>query len=162
MPVRIRLARGGAKKRPFYRIVVADSRRARDGKFIDQVGTSFAAAAAAGLSVVWTLAARAAVLLRPAGVRAEQKPASMLCRRLAARAQGLLVALDAGHARFVHIARAAPYYLTVHTNCVNIIRRVCALAAAPAAQALMSLVLVPLVLVRVVFARIGGGDCEEQ
>ena len=39
MPVRIRLARGGAKKRPFYRIVVADSRRSRDGKFIDQVGT---------------------------------------------------------------------------------------------------------------------------
>ena len=38
MPVRIRLSRGGAKKRPFYRIVVADSRRARDGKFIDQVG----------------------------------------------------------------------------------------------------------------------------
>jgi ribosomal protein S16 len=36
MPVRIRLSRGGAKKRPFYRIVVADSRRARDGKFIDQ------------------------------------------------------------------------------------------------------------------------------
>jgi len=30
MPVRIRLARGGAKKRPFYRIVVADSRRERD------------------------------------------------------------------------------------------------------------------------------------
>ena len=39
MPVRIRLSRGGAKKKPFYRIVVADSRRARDGKFIDQVGT---------------------------------------------------------------------------------------------------------------------------
>ena len=39
MPVRIRLARGGAKKRPYYRIVVADSRRSRDGKFIDQVGT---------------------------------------------------------------------------------------------------------------------------
>jgi ribosomal protein S16 len=39
MPVRIRLSRGGVKKRPFYRIVVADSRRARDGKFIDQVGT---------------------------------------------------------------------------------------------------------------------------
>ena len=39
MPVRIRLSRGGAKKRPFYRIVVADSRRARDGKFVDQVGT---------------------------------------------------------------------------------------------------------------------------
>ena len=39
MPVRIRLSRGGAKKRPFYRIVVADSRRARDGKFIDRIGT---------------------------------------------------------------------------------------------------------------------------
>ena len=39
MPVRIRLSRGGAKKRPFYRVVIADSRRARDGKFIDQIGT---------------------------------------------------------------------------------------------------------------------------
>ena len=39
MPVRIRLSRGGAKKRPFYRIVVADSRRSRDGKFIDELGT---------------------------------------------------------------------------------------------------------------------------
>ena len=39
MPVRIRLSRFGAKKRPFYRIVVADSRRARDGRFIDRIGT---------------------------------------------------------------------------------------------------------------------------
>ena len=39
MPVRIRLSRGGAKKKPFYRIVVADSRWARNGKFIDQLGT---------------------------------------------------------------------------------------------------------------------------
>ena len=39
MPVRIRLSRKGTKKRPFYRIVIADSRRSRDGKFIDQVGT---------------------------------------------------------------------------------------------------------------------------
>ena len=39
MPVRIRLSRRGAKKRPFYRIVVADSRRARDGKFIEKIGT---------------------------------------------------------------------------------------------------------------------------
>ena len=39
MPVRIRLSRSGAKKRPFYRIVVADSRRSRDGKFIDRIGT---------------------------------------------------------------------------------------------------------------------------
>ncbi len=34
----IRLARGGAKKRPFYNIVVADSRDARDGRFIERVG----------------------------------------------------------------------------------------------------------------------------
>jgi small subunit ribosomal protein S16 len=34
----IRLARGGAKKRPFYHVVVADSRRARDGRFIERVG----------------------------------------------------------------------------------------------------------------------------
>ncbi|MBL1260281.1 MAG: 30S ribosomal protein S16 [Thiotrichaceae bacterium] len=36
--VTIRLARGGAKKRPFYHIVVADSRRARDGRFIERLG----------------------------------------------------------------------------------------------------------------------------
>ena len=34
----IRLARGGAKKRPFYNIVVADSRERRDGRFIERVG----------------------------------------------------------------------------------------------------------------------------
>ena len=39
MSVKIRLARHGAKKRPFYRIVVADSRLPRDGRFIEQVGT---------------------------------------------------------------------------------------------------------------------------
>jgi small subunit ribosomal protein S16 len=39
MSVRIRLARGGAKKRPFYRIVVADSRSPRDGRFIEVLGT---------------------------------------------------------------------------------------------------------------------------
>lgn len=36
--VKIRLARGGAKKRPFYRIVVADSRHPRDGRFIERIG----------------------------------------------------------------------------------------------------------------------------
>lgn len=36
--VTIRLSRGGAKKRPFYSIVVQDSRRARDGRFIERVG----------------------------------------------------------------------------------------------------------------------------
>ena len=34
----IRLARGGAKKRPFYNLVVADSRRSRDGRFIERIG----------------------------------------------------------------------------------------------------------------------------
>jgi len=36
--VTIRLQRGGAKKRPFYQVVVADSRYARDGRFIERVG----------------------------------------------------------------------------------------------------------------------------
>lgn len=36
--VKIRLARHGAKKRPYYRVVVSDSRCPRDGKFIDEVG----------------------------------------------------------------------------------------------------------------------------
>ena len=38
MALKIRLSRGGAKKRPFYRIVIADSRKARDGRFIERVG----------------------------------------------------------------------------------------------------------------------------
>jgi small subunit ribosomal protein S16 len=36
--VTIRLARGGAKKRPFYKIIVADRRRATNGKFIEHIG----------------------------------------------------------------------------------------------------------------------------
>ncbi|ABW68113.1 30S ribosomal protein S16 [Desulfosudis oleivorans] len=39
MAVKIRLARCGRKKRPFYRMVVADERYARDGRFIEKVGT---------------------------------------------------------------------------------------------------------------------------
>lgn len=39
MALKIRLARGGAKKRPFYSIVVTDSRNARDGRFIEKIGT---------------------------------------------------------------------------------------------------------------------------
>jgi small subunit ribosomal protein S16 len=39
MALAIRLARGGAKKRPYYRVVVADSRSPRDGRFIEKVGT---------------------------------------------------------------------------------------------------------------------------
>jgi small subunit ribosomal protein S16 len=39
MSLKIRLTRGGAKKRPFYSIVVADTRSPRDGRFIEKVGT---------------------------------------------------------------------------------------------------------------------------
>ena len=39
MAMKIRLARGGSKKRPFYRIVAADSRMPRDGRFIEKLGT---------------------------------------------------------------------------------------------------------------------------
>ena len=39
MSLKIRLARAGAKKRPYYRIVIADARSPRDGRFIEKVGT---------------------------------------------------------------------------------------------------------------------------
>ena len=39
MAVKLRLKRGGSKQRPFYRIVAADARSPRDGRFIDTVGT---------------------------------------------------------------------------------------------------------------------------
>jgi len=39
MAVKIRLRRMGAKKKPFYRIIVADSRSPRDGRFIEEIGT---------------------------------------------------------------------------------------------------------------------------
>lgn len=39
MALKIRLARGGAKKRPFYSVVIADSRYPRDGRFIEKIGT---------------------------------------------------------------------------------------------------------------------------
>jgi len=39
MAIKIRLARAGSKKRPFYRIVAADSRMPRDGRFIEKLGT---------------------------------------------------------------------------------------------------------------------------
>lgn len=39
MALKIRLARGGAKKRPFYRIVVADARSPRDGRFVEVLGS---------------------------------------------------------------------------------------------------------------------------
>ena len=39
MALKIRLARGGAKKRPFYRVMIADTRSPRDGRFIEKIGT---------------------------------------------------------------------------------------------------------------------------
>lgn len=39
MAIAIRLSRGGAKKRPYYRVVVSDTRSPRDGKYLEQVGT---------------------------------------------------------------------------------------------------------------------------
>ena len=39
MAIKLRLARGGSKKRPFYRIVAADSRMPRDGRYIEKLGT---------------------------------------------------------------------------------------------------------------------------
>ena len=39
MSVSLRLSRGGSKKRPYYKIVIANSRAPRDGKFLEQVGT---------------------------------------------------------------------------------------------------------------------------
>ena len=39
MALKIRLARGGSKKRPYYRIVIADIRMPRDGRFVEKVGS---------------------------------------------------------------------------------------------------------------------------
>ena len=49
--VKIRLRRMGAKKAPFYRVVVADSRSPRDGRFIEEIGTYDPMAADNGLSL---------------------------------------------------------------------------------------------------------------
>ena len=49
--VTIRLSRAGTNKRPFYRVVVADQRRPRDGRFIEQVGTYDPKKSAHGISL---------------------------------------------------------------------------------------------------------------
>jgi len=51
MSVTIRMSRHGAKKRPFYRIVVSDKRFPRDGRYIEQVGTYDPNAVAGGLKL---------------------------------------------------------------------------------------------------------------
>jgi small subunit ribosomal protein S16 len=51
MSVKIRMSRHGAKKKPFYRIVVSDERSPRDGKYIEQVGTYDPKAATGGIKL---------------------------------------------------------------------------------------------------------------
>ena len=51
MSVTIRMSRHGAKKKPFYRIVVSDRRFPRDGRYIEQVGTYDPSAATGGLKL---------------------------------------------------------------------------------------------------------------
>ena len=51
MSVTIRLSRHGAKKRPFYRIVVSDRRYPRDGRYIEQVGTYDPNASSGGIKI---------------------------------------------------------------------------------------------------------------
>ncbi len=51
MSVKIRLSRHGAKKKPYYRIVVSDSRSPRDGKFIEQVGSYDPKSVAGGVKI---------------------------------------------------------------------------------------------------------------
>jgi small subunit ribosomal protein S16 len=51
MSVTIRMSRHGAKKRPFYRIVVSDQRSPRDGRYIEQVGTYDPRATAGGIKL---------------------------------------------------------------------------------------------------------------
>lgn len=55
MSLKIRLARGGAKKRPYYRIVVADARSPRDGRFIEKIGTYNPMLPKDGPTPRWTL-----------------------------------------------------------------------------------------------------------
>jgi small subunit ribosomal protein S16 len=51
MSVRIRLSRHGAKKKPFYRIVVCDQRFPRDGRYIEQIGTYDPSAASGAIKL---------------------------------------------------------------------------------------------------------------
>lgn len=51
MAVTIRLARGGSKKTPFYRVVVTDTRNSRDGRFLEKIGTFDPAKDGEGLSI---------------------------------------------------------------------------------------------------------------
>jgi small subunit ribosomal protein S16 len=90
----IRLARGGAKKRPFYNVVVADSRNRRDGRFIERVGfyNPVAAANEEGLRIAqdrvayWT----------EHGARVSDTVAMLVKRAKAAQPAAASVATEAG------------------------------------------------------------------
>ena len=73
MSLKIRLSRGGAKKRPFYRVVVADSRSPRDGRFIERLGTFDPLKAKEWIGKGATPTDRVARLLESVGVGKREK-----------------------------------------------------------------------------------------
>jgi small subunit ribosomal protein S16 len=129
MALAIRLARGGMKKRPYYRIVVTDSRNTRDGKFIEKIGTYNpvlpkdsaervkldAERAAHWLSVGAQPSDRVARFLDAAGVRTRAprnnpqkgEPGAKAKERLELAAQKAVAAVEAAAAAEVAAAEAA-------------------------------------------------------
>ena len=67
MSVTIRLSRNGGKKKPYYRVVVSDSRSPRDGKFIEQVG-SYDPKAASGIEIPKVTTNSAATMSQRRGI----------------------------------------------------------------------------------------------
>lgn len=89
--VKIRLARAGAKKRPFYHVVVADVRRSRDGRFIERVGF-YDPIGNAGQEALRIDMARVNHWLST-GAQASERVASLI-KRQRAKAQGAAVVPD--------------------------------------------------------------------
>ncbi|MGC1955761.1 MAG: 30S ribosomal protein S16, partial [Gammaproteobacteria bacterium] len=89
--VKIRLARAGAKKRPFYHVVVADVRSSRDGRFIERVGF-YDPIGDAGEEAVRIDMARVNHWLS-AGAQASERVANLI-KRQRAKAQGAAVVPD--------------------------------------------------------------------
>ncbi|MBS9334512.1 30S ribosomal protein S16 [Fructobacillus sp. M1-13] len=104
MAVKIRLKRMGAKKRPFYRVVIADSRSPRDGRFIETVGTYNAVANPAEVTLdeekimgwlengaqpsdtVRNLLSKAGIMTKFAATKSGKKPASAKAAKPAKKA----------------------------------------------------------------------------
>jgi small subunit ribosomal protein S16 len=89
--VKIRLARAGVKKRPFYHVVVADVRRSRDGRFIERVGF-YDPVGNAGEEALRIDMARVNHWLST-GAQASERVASLI-KRQRAKAQGAAVVPD--------------------------------------------------------------------